>query len=270
VILQVCSADDPAAAIYRHVGDHTWLRERGLFVAEGRLIVTRLLLGARYPVESVVVTPPALKALHPLVATLDAPVLVAPPLLLAEIAGFDFHRGCLAIARRLPADGLAEVSTAARLLGLESVGNPDNVGGLFRTAAAFGARVIVDERTGDPFYRKALRTSMGAVLDLPFTRVTDWLATFERVRAKGRTVVALTPEPSAEPLADFVATLADRPLILMVGAEGPGLSVRVLEAADRRVRIPIASHLDSLNVTTAAAIALARIAEVHAGRARAL
>jgi tRNA G18 (ribose-2'-O)-methylase SpoU len=149
------------------------------------------------------------------------------------------------------------------LLGLESVGNPDNVGGLFRTAAALGVTaMLVDNRTADPFYRKAIRTSMGAVLDMPFASVDDWAAAFGTLRAAGYRIVALTPAGTAEPLSAFVHTTLDR-LLVVVGAEGAGLSSRALEAVDHRVAIPITSAVDSLNVTVAAGIALTRIAEAR-------
>jgi tRNA G18 (ribose-2'-O)-methylase SpoU len=263
VILQVSRADDPAVTAYRFLGDPQWLRARGLFVAEGRLVVDRLLAGGRYRVESVLATPAALGALESRLIAVDAPVLIAPPAMLEEITGFNFHRGCLALAeRQAPAD-LDAIAGGRLLLGLEAIGNPDNIGSLFRTAAAFGVDgVLVDGRTADPFYRKSLRTSMGAVLDLPFTEVVDWPAVFDRLRAQGFTVVALTPHPTALALLDFTKVLPVARLLLMVGAEGPGLTPDAIQAADYRLRIPVVG-VDSLNVTVAAGIALARIVETR-------
>jgi tRNA G18 (ribose-2'-O)-methylase SpoU len=107
---------------------------------------------------------------------------------------------------------------------LESIANPDNVGGIFRNAAAFGADgVLLDPATGDPLYRKAIRTSMGAVLRVPFARA-DWQTALPIVRSLGFAVVALTPDERAEPIDQFAAR--DRPerLALLVGNEGAGLS----------------------------------------------
>jgi tRNA G18 (ribose-2'-O)-methylase SpoU len=268
VIRQVGAGSDPAIAAYRHVGDHDWLLEHGLFVAEGRFVVARLIAGGRYTIESVLVTPPAFTALEARLLTLAAPVMVAPPTLVQEITGFNFHRGCLALARRQAPRATDDVANGGLLLGLEAVGNPDNVGGLFRTAAAFGvAALLIDTRTADPFYRKSIRTSMGAVLDIPFATVNDWAIEFVRLRDLGYGVTALTPSATAEPLRTFVQRRSPLdPILVMVGAEGPGLSPAVLEAVDDRVSIPTSSAVDSLNVTVAAGIALARIAEARQGR----
>ena len=264
MILQVSGASDPAVDPYRRVGDPDWLVASGLFVAEGRLVVDRLISSRRYRIESVLVTPAAFTALEQRLTVLDAPVMVARPALLTEITGFNFHRGCLALAARDAPRALGDVLTGGLLLGLEAVGNPDNVGGLFRTAAAFGVTaVLVDTRTVDPFYRKSIRTSMGAVLDTPFAAVNDWATAFDALRAAGYQSVALTPAPTAQPLSTFVGAVVRDRLIVLVGAEGAGLSSRVLEAADHRVAIPISSAVDSLNVTVAAGIALARIAEAR-------
>jgi tRNA G18 (ribose-2'-O)-methylase SpoU len=263
VILQVSDASDPAVSPYRHVGDPDWLVANGLFVAEGRLVVDRLISAGRHRIESLLVTPAAFKALDQHLTVLDAPVMIALPALLNEITGFNFHRGCLALAAR-DAPRAQRRDNRGVLLGLESVGNPDNVGGLFRTAAAFGVTaMLVDNRTADPFYRKAIRTSMGAVLDMPVAGVDDWPAAFGTLRAAGYRIVALTPAGTAEPLSAFVQHAALDRLLVVVGAEGAGLSSRVLEAADHRVAIPITSAVDSLNVTVAAGIALARIAEAR-------
>ena len=264
MIYEVSGAGDPAVAPYRHVGDRRWLLANGLFVAEGRLVVDRLMSAGRYRIESVLVTPAALTALADRLTVLDAPVLIASPSLLEEITGFDFHRGCLALAARDVSPAVDGVATEGLLLGLEAVGNPDNVGGLFRTAAALGvSAVLVDTRTADPFYRKSIRTSMGAVLDLPFTMIEDWPAAFGGLRATGYRIVALTPGLTAEPLSAFVQRPGIDRLLVLVGAEGAGLSRPLLEAADYRVRIPVGSAVDSLNVTVAAGIALARIAEAR-------
>jgi tRNA G18 (ribose-2'-O)-methylase SpoU len=261
VIEPVERADDPRIEDYRHVGDHERLRERGLFVAEGRLVVRRLLESQRFPVRSILVTPAALQGFGaPL--DLEAPLYVAPPGVVNAVTGFNFHRGCLALAGR-PSDDVpgGRFVESALLLALEGIGNPDNVGGLFRVAAAFGVDgVILDPATGDPFYRKAVRTSMAAVLRVPFERAASWPDALHDYRREGFALIALTPRADAVPIAAF-ATEAREPMIVMAGAEGPGLSSEALDAADVRVRIPIARGVDSLNVTVAAAIALAYLTE---------
>lgn len=253
-------ADDPRLGAYAHVGDHEWLRAHGLFVAEGRLVVHRLLESRRFPVHSVLLTPAALQSFGASMDT-EAPIFIATPEVLNQVTGFNFHRGCLALAQRPPDDaGTGRLLNAGLLLALEGVGNPDNIGGLFRVAAAFAVDgVLLDPASGDPFYRKAVRTSMGAALNVPFERLSPWPSGLDAYKAMDFTVVALTPRPDARPIADF-ARDARSPLIVMVGAEGAGLSDAALDAADALVRIPISPDVDSLNVVVAAGIALSYFA----------
>jgi tRNA G18 (ribose-2'-O)-methylase SpoU len=189
-------------------------------------------------------------------------VYVAEPEVLRQVTGFTFHRGCLALAQRpSAAPSIAQFSGAALLLAIEGVANPDNVGGLFRVAAAFGAGgVLLDPAGADPFYRKAVRTSMGAVLSLPFERLSPWPSALEDFKAKGYRILALTPDRHARTLDDVAGEAAHGPMIVVAGAEGPGLGEAVLRAADERVRIPISPNVDSLNVTVAVGIALSRLA----------
>jgi tRNA G18 (ribose-2'-O)-methylase SpoU len=258
MVERIDDSADPRIAPYRAVGDHAALERDGLFVAEGRLVVERLLEDGRFAVQSVLVTAPAAAALEEIFAQrADVPVYVSPADVLEHITGFDFHRGCLALARR-PRDQtpLADLSHATRVLALEGVGNPDNVGGLFRAALAFGVDVVVlDRMTADPLYRKAIRTSMAATLRVPFVRHDPWLEGMAALRAADFQIVALTPRPDAVPLADYAAHAPDN-FVVLVGAEGPGLSQASLDAADVRVRIPVDPRADSLNVVTAASIAL--------------
>jgi len=258
VLRHLAGLGDPALAPYRDVGDPAALERAGLFVAEGRLIVERLLEDGRFRVHSVAVTQPAAAALAGVFAARpDISVLVCEPDLLQSITGFDFHRGCLALAQRERADvPLDSLTQATTILALEGVGNPDNVGGLFRAAFALGAdAVLIDGATGDPLYRKAIRTSMGATLRLPYARAADWAAALHTLRAKGFRVVALTPHPEAVALDDVRLAAATR-VVLVVGSEGNGLTRGSLDYADLKLRIPVDPRADSLNVVVAGAIAL--------------
>jgi tRNA G18 (ribose-2'-O)-methylase SpoU len=248
-VIHRAHADDPRLEPYRCVGDPLWLLDRQIFVAEGRLVVERLLASPQYAVESVAVTATAYAALRSTLEAAPCDVYVTDLTALERVTGFNFHRGCLALARR-PAER-----------GLAGVGNPDNVGGIFRTAAALGAAgILLDPTSGDPLYRKAIRTSMGAALTLPWVRAAEWAETLAALQRAGFSVVALTPEPSATPIADVARGIgqAER-LAIVLGAEGPGLSERTLQQADVRVRIPIVPAVDSLNVVVAAALALDRL-----------
>lgn len=249
--------EDPAdgrIAPYRDVGNHEALRARGLFVAEGRFVVQRLLEDRRFTVESVLLTPAAHARLASILATSAVAVIVCAPDVLNAVTGYNFHRGCLALARR-PVSGrdVESMCTARRMLVVEGVGNPDNVGGIFRSALALGAGgVVLDDGSGDPLYRKAIRTSMAATLRVPFARA-PLMRALPILRANGFQLIALTPSAGAVDLRELVP--APRAALLL-GAEGDGLSNEALEYADVCARIVIDPAADSLNVAVAAGIAL--------------
>jgi tRNA G18 (ribose-2'-O)-methylase SpoU len=261
VIQRIESPDDPRLDPYRHVANPRWIRERQMFVAEGRLVVERLLALGRFELHSILVNRAARAAMDAVLTAVDAPVLVCDdPALLTGITGYDFHRGCLALAARPPALEPADLAGCRRLLALEGVANPDNVGGLFRTAAALGVDgVLLNPTSGDPWYRKAIRTSMGAALRIPFARAEDWRAALADFRSRGFRVVALTPSADAGHIGVLAALRDHDRVLVMVGAEGPGLDPISLAGADIRVRIPVDAAIDSLNVVVAAGIALHRL-----------
>jgi tRNA G18 (ribose-2'-O)-methylase SpoU len=262
LIHRVGEADDPRIAAYARVGDHRSLLASGLFVAEGRFLVQRLIDAGRYHIVSVLLTPAALDAFGPRLELLDADVYVAQPAVLNAVTGFNFHRGCLALARRVPPLALDRFYDARRLLILERVGNPDNVGGLFRVAAALGSDgILLDPGSADPFYRKAIRTSMGAVLHVPFARIDAWPDELRTFSDRGVRLLALSPHAAARELREAAADVSGDPRIgLLLGAEGAGLTAEASAVAHERVRIPMDAGVDSLNVVVAAAIALYALA----------
>ena len=226
-------------------------------MVEGPLAI-RHLLASPFPVRSLLVTERGWQDLAGDLgdAGLDVPAyLVAQPVM-ERICGFDFHRGALASADRLPqADPLAVAAATNLLLVVEAVNDYENLGALFRNAAAFGAGgVVLDPTTCDPLYRRVVRVSVGHALRIPFARVAsdDWP---EILRRLPHEVLALTPSADAEDVRSVGASPA-RGRALLVGAEGHGLSAPAMVAADRRVRIAMAPGVDSLNVATAAAVAL--------------
>lgn len=246
-------------ADYRHIPDPTLVARRGLFVAEGRLVVTRLLADRRWTTRSVLLTGTAYRALHEAVETRpDVDVFVVPQDAMNDIAGFNIHRGCLAIGERPAAADWRDVEAAAtRLVVLERVGDADNVGSVFRNVAALGggaAGVLLGPGCADPLYRKAIRTSMAGVLTVPFAPAPAWPEAIADLRARGWRTLALTPQAGAETIRDIALADGDR-YALVLGHEGEGLSPAAMAACERRVRIPM-SGFDSLNVATAAAIAL--------------
>jgi tRNA G18 (ribose-2'-O)-methylase SpoU len=260
------SIDDPADARledYRNIPDAELIEQRGIFVAEGRLVVTRLLDDSRFNARSVLITDAARRGMSEVfdgrlhAAPTSVPIYVVPQWVINAITGFNIHRGCLAIGERTPPAEWQDVTAnARRLVVIERLANADNVGSIFRHAAAFGVdAVLLDPASTDPLYRKAIRTSMGASLRIPFARLDPWPAVLRELRARGYSLLALTP--SAERTLQEVARQAEgEKVALVLGHEGEGLSAGALEACDRRARIPMAPGIDSLNVATACAIAL--------------
>jgi tRNA G18 (ribose-2'-O)-methylase SpoU len=199
---------------------------------------------------------PALAGLPP-----DVPVYAAGQAVMDAIAGFPLHRGILALGRRGPPVAIGDLlggSGPVLVVGLFGIANHDNIGGLFRNAAGFGARgVILDAACCDPLYRKAIRVSVGTALTVPFVRLdpgTDAVALFE---SHGTVPVALSPAGSCD-LADFMPPPR---VAALFGAEGPGLPSALLGRV-RSVRIAMAAGIDSLNVATTSGIVLHHLARV--------
>lgn len=258
------SLGDPRIADYRNLKQSSLRSKAGVFIVESRLGVQRL-LDSRFRPRSIFVTETALAALRPGLARLgdDTPVYVARSELLSAVAGYPVHRGCLAAAERGDATGVDEIlgrlpPGPAKLLVLENVIDPENVGGIFRNAAAFGAHaVLLTPRCADPLYRKSIRVSMGATLRVPFARWPDWPRGLSRLQGAGLALLAFSLGPGATPLPAWgrARQLPER-VALLLGAEGEGLSPEVLRRVDHELKIPMAPGVDSLNVATASGIAL--------------
>ena len=254
---------DPRVAEYRDVPEPELIRARGLFVAEGRLVVRRLIDERRFEVRSLLLSDAARGDLEPWLARLDpdVPVYICAADHFLDMTGLDIHRGCLALVQRPPASPLDDVlRDACLVVALEDVANADNVGGVFRNVLAFGAdAVLLSPSCCDPFYRKAIRTSMAATLRVPFARISAWSEGLQDLRTRGFTLVALTPREPAQSLDVFARAAPPDRLVLLVGTEGAGLSPAVERVADVRVRIPVRPAVDSLNLAVATGIALARL-----------
>jgi tRNA G18 (ribose-2'-O)-methylase SpoU len=262
-VIRVHRPDDPRLAPFAAVRDAELVRRHGQFIAEGRLVVRRVIGDSRFVLRSLMLNDAALAFLDADLARLDGdvPVYVCPTARFRQVTGYNIHRGCLALVERPRECAAGEVLGGSDVLvALENVANADNIGGVFRTAAALGARgILLSPACCDPFYRKAIRTSMGAVLQVPFARLPDWPAQLAEVKRLGFTLVALTPRRPSRPLDSFAASDASPRLALLVGAEGEGLSHDAESAADVRVHIPIDPRIDSLNLVVATGIALSRL-----------
>ena len=196
-------------------------------------------------------------------------VFVADRSVIDAVVGYPLHRGVISVAERPAARPLDRVLTTARtIVVLEEVMDPDNVGSVFRHSAGFGVdAVLLSGPTGDPLYRKTIRTSMGWTLQIPYAQIPPGDGVLEVLRAVGFVTLALTPSRSAEVLSTVLATYdATTRIAFLLGAEGPGLKSTTMDSADHRVRIPLAGGVDSLNVATATAVALYALIHAHPER----
>jgi tRNA G18 (ribose-2'-O)-methylase SpoU len=245
-----------------------------VFVVEGRLPVGRLVAhqqaGGRYRVASLLVADNQVQAMAGPIDVLTAAgvaVYVASREVLAATVGFNLHRGVVAIGRRpkplTPAEVVAGATSGRRgvIAVLEGINDQENLGAIFRGAAAFGlAGILLDPTTADPLYRRSVRVSVGHVLDVPFARLDRWPEGIADLRAAGIVIAALSPpradlspeHPSPRP-AELPGPEAS--VAVVIGAEGPGLADATLAAADLTIAIPMAHGVDSLNVAAASAIA---------------
>ena len=249
---------DPRIAAYRDVRERDLVGRQGLFVAEGEVVLRAVLRSGRHGLDSLLLADKRVSDLQPLLDQLPAgtPVYAAGQAVMDAITGFHIHRGILAIGRRgpdlEPEALLSGLGRRALAVGLFGIANHDNMGGIFRNAAAFGAdAVLLDATCCDPLYRKAIRVSVGAALTMPFARLSREEDMISILTEAGFQPLALSPKGDVR-LIDLRAQ--DRRAVLM-GAEGPGLPPSYLERS-KAVTIPMAHGFDSLNVATTAGIVL--------------
>jgi tRNA G18 (ribose-2'-O)-methylase SpoU len=258
-VVTVEDPTDPRLHDYLDLTDVELRRRRepadGLFMAEGEKVIRRA-LRAGYRMRSLLLEDKWLASLRDVVEAYDGPVYVGARPVLAEVTGYDVHRGALAAMDRKPLPSVGEVLAGAqRVVVLEDVNDHTNVGAIFRSAAGLGMdAVLVTPRCADPLYRRSVKVSMGAVFSVPWTRLASWPSDVALLREAGLAVLALTPEASAVPI-DALAPEVRARAALVLGAEGPGLRARTLAEIGTRVRIPMANGVDSLNVGAAAAVA---------------
>lgn len=259
-LVRVEHTDDPRIAAYRDIRERDLAGRQGRFIAEGKVVLDVLLSARRFPVESVLVLENRLAGLAAILAKAPPalPVYVAGSETMDRIAGFHMHRGILAVGYRRAAepatallDQLPERALAVVLVGIS---NHDNIGSIFRNAAAFGAdAVFLDATCCDPLYRKAIRVSVGAALKVPFAVFDDTAAFTEALALHGFEQFALSPRGSF----DIQEVCRGERLALYLGTEGEGLPDSLLHRL-KTVRIAIRRDFDSLNVAAASAIALHR------------
>ena len=261
--IAVSDPDDPRIEAYRAIRERDLVGRQHRFVAEGEVVLRVLLQQSRFRIESLLLAEGRLSSLSDALALAppEVPVYTANRAVMDAIVGFPIHRGILAVARRAslpPAEELlSRLPESALVVGLIGLANHDNVGGIFRNAAAFGAgAVLLDPETCDPLYRKAIRVSVGGALVVPFTRVPSADAMIETLQAASFEVIALSPS-GKEVLSQVRPS---RRTAVLLGAEGPGLPPDLL-ARTRTVSIPMNGGFDSLNVATTSGIVLHHLSQ---------
>ncbi|MEE4542955.1 RNA methyltransferase [Streptomyces sp. V4-01] len=261
--LVVGDPGDPRLADYTALTDVELRRRRepaeGLFIAEGEKVIRRA-LAAGYRMRSMLLSEKWLEAMRDVIEAADAPVYAVTPALAEQVTGYHVHRGALASMQREELPGPERLLAGARrVVVMEAVNDHTNIGAIFRSAAALGMdAVLLSPDCADPLYRRSVKVSMGAVFSVPYARLARWPQDLDAVvRAAGFHLAALTPAPDA---VDLGALPRHERLALLLGAEGPGLTRRAQQAADTRVRIPMAHGVDSLNVGAAAAVAFYAVA----------
>jgi tRNA G18 (ribose-2'-O)-methylase SpoU len=258
-VIEVDDPADPRLADFRNLTDADVRPDRrGVVIAEGVNAVARLARSA-YPMRAVIGVPKRIQALHADLADRDVPAYVCDKWVLSEVVGFRVTRGVLAAASRPAAPDPAKLlATARRVAVLEGLNDFENLGALFRNAAAFGVEaVLLDATCADPLYRRSVRVSIGHVLRVPFAVLPgNWADELDRIKQHGLRLLAMTPRETAD---DLRAISPPPRWAVLLGAEGPGLSDTALARADQLVRIPMAGDVDSLNVATAAAVAFAHL-----------
>lgn len=259
--LAVDDPDDPRLAAFTRLRDPELRRPgapagaaHGLFLAEGDLVVERA-LEAGYRLRAVLIDATRTRPL-PEAVPAGVPVYAAGETVVRHITGVRTHRGMLALFERRPERSPeAVLADATRVVVLERVVNPTNLGIIARSARGLGADgLLLDPDGVDPLYRRASRVSMGEVFSLAHARLAALPDGLDVVVDHGFDLVALTPDPDAVPI-DTVTFAPDRRVALVLGSEGPGLTSATLDRVDLRVRIPLHGGVDSLNVAAATAIA---------------
>lgn len=260
VFVEIDQPDDARVRDYVALRD-TQLRraveaEHGLFIAEGEKIIRRG-VEAGYTPRSFLLAPRWIDGLADVLEASDAECYVVSEKLAERITGFHVHRGALASLRRDQRWSASDLLVMDRLVVCEDIVDHANLGAIVRDAAGLGwDGVLLSHGSADPFYRRAVKSSMGTVFAIPWARL-DAGAGPDTLRAAGFEVVATALTEGAVDLDEYAATLRRDPrrIALLVGSEGPGLSPRWLDAAHVRVTIPMARGVDSLNVAAATAVA---------------
>ena len=272
-LCKITDPSDPRLALYLDLKDRDIRRGTGQFLAEGEHVVRRA-FEAGLTVRSVLVAESKadrVVAMAEAAGRPDVDIFTCPKTIMQRATGIQLHQGVIAavdppdpvtLEAGLSAWGDADAGVAGRspvVVVCPEITNVDNLGLLVRVSAGLGvSAMVLGPRCADPWYRRAVRVSMGAVFTLPIVRSGDLASDLELMRSGfGLEMVATVIDADAPPLAEFKLTPASRGrCAVLLGSEGYGLSPQDVARCDRRVRIPMYHDVDSLNVAVAAGIVL--------------
>lgn len=251
MIEPIRAAEDPRLAPYKMMRDGDLLRAHNLCILEGKTVISHAIKASRFPIKSLLIAQHKLHDCQELIQQTKAEILTAPSSILDDIVGFKFHRGIVALAHRSePVSNMPEHGLALALCGIN---NHDNMGAIFRSAAALGANAIhMDKTCCDPLYRKAIRVSSGTVLSLPFKKHEDMRGMIADLKTRNYRPIAMAINAQTN-LADYKPD--SRKTLIVLGNEGTGLPEDVIAECEA-IKIPMASSVDSLNVAASAAIVI--------------
>lgn len=261
-LTKIDSPDDERLSGFRDIRERDLLGRHGLFIAEGKVVLRVLADSQTFGIEAVLVLESQLGTVQQILADrADVSVFVVGQEIMDGVTGFHVHRGVLALGRRrnplLSGDLLQALPPMATILICIGISNHDNIGSIFRNAAALGCdAILLDQTCCDPLYRKSLRVSVGGVLKVPFARFEDRDVLLRQLNTAGFQQLALAPKGTH----DIGAVTSTPRRAIYLGAEGDGLPAAILQAV-QTVKIPMAAGFDSLNVASASAIALHRLVE---------
>jgi tRNA G18 (ribose-2'-O)-methylase SpoU len=264
--IAITDADDPRIAVFRDIRERDLTGRQGRFIVEGTVVLRMLAAahkaGRDFEAESILILKNRLSGVADILAEFpaDVPVYVADADVLDAIVGFHLHRGILALGRRKAETDITtlihQLPVSSLVLAGCGISNHDNLGAMFRNAAAFHAdAVFLDQTCCDPLYRKALRVSVGSVLSVPYQRSGGAIDMLETLATEGFEIWSLSPSGETE----IRQIPAAKRMALVIGTEGDGLPPDVLSKF-HTARIAQSPQLDSLNAGTASGLALYQMA----------
>ena len=265
-IIEITDFSDPQLDVYARLTEAQLLNRHclteGLFIAESPLVIGRALDAGYEPVSLLMERKHIEGQAREIIARCgDVPVYTAEFDVLTQLTGFMLTRGTLCAMRRKPLPSAEEIcQSARRIVLLENVMNPTNVGAIFRSAAALNMdAVLLTPGCSNPLYRRSARVSMGTVFQIPWTYLGSEMAHWPeqgmaRLRQMGFKTAAMALSDDSVCI-DDPALMAEEKLAIILGTEGDGLAQTTIDGCDYTVKIPMSHGVDSLNVSAASAVA---------------